>query len=63
MTCDKCGRPATVHVTQTGRESGTAIAHCCEQCAAETEIPVLLDEGLLSLVEEFLAKRGRTPRP
>jgi len=55
--CDKCGKPATFHLTEiTG---GSQVEkHLCEQCAAAEGIAVKTNMPITQLLEEFILQAG-----
>jgi len=64
MKCDKCQRPATVHLTEI--QAGKKIErHLCEQCAAQAEgYPVKSNTPINELLTNFvLAHSGVGQRP
>jgi protein arginine kinase activator len=53
LKCDKCDKPATVHLTEI--IDGEKIEkHLCEHCAAEEGITVKTDVPISQLLEEFV---------
>jgi len=57
--CDKCGKNATIHLTEI--IDGQKIEkHLCEQCAADEHITVKSNVPISQLLEDFLFQ-GTTP--
>jgi protein arginine kinase activator len=54
MTCDKCNKPATVHLTEI--KNGKKIEkHLCEQCAAQNEgFPIKAHTPINELLTNFV---------
>lgn len=61
MKCDKCNKPATIHLTEI-HEGKRMEKHLCEQCAAEAEgLPVKAHTPINELLTNFvLAHSGLT---
>ncbi|MGC9454121.1 MAG: UvrB/UvrC motif-containing protein [Phycisphaerae bacterium] len=57
--CDKCGRPATIHLTEIvgGRKIEK---HLCEDCAAEEGITVKSNVPISQLLEDFVLQTAST---
>jgi len=51
--CDKCGKPATVHLTEIVDGQKTE-KHLCEDCAAEEGITVKASLPISQLLEDFI---------
>jgi protein arginine kinase activator len=53
MKCDRCNKPATIHLTEVS--AGKRVEkHLCEQCAAETEEPVKPHTPINELLTNFV---------
>lgn len=53
IKCDKCDRPATVHMTEiTGNEK--VEKHLCEECAASEGITIKANVPITQLLEDFV---------
>ncbi|HUS48305.1 MAG TPA: UvrB/UvrC motif-containing protein [Phycisphaerae bacterium] len=53
MKCDKCGKPATVYLTEIVDGQKTQ-KHLCEDCAASEGITVKANVPISQLLEEFI---------
>lgn len=53
MKCDKCGKPATVYLTEIVNGQKTQ-KHLCEDCAASEGITVKANVPISQLLEEFI---------
>lgn len=51
--CDKCGKPATVHLTEIS-EGQKLEKHLCEDCAANEGITVKANLPISQLLEDFI---------
>lgn len=57
LKCDKCGKPATVHLTEI--EDGAKIEkHLCEICAQTEGITIKADVPISQLLESFILQSG-----
>ncbi|MGA3066268.1 MAG: hypothetical protein ABSF29_05415, partial [Tepidisphaeraceae bacterium] len=53
MKCDKCNKPATIHLTEV--TAGKRVEkHFCEQCAAETQVPIKPHTPINELLTNFV---------
>lgn len=53
FTCDKCGKPATVHLTEI--TDGQKIEkHLCENCAVSEGITIKVNVPISQLLEDFI---------
>jgi len=61
-TCDHCGKPATVHLTEIN--GGQKIEkHLCEHCAASEGITVKADVPISQLLENFVLQGSPVSAP
>jgi len=51
--CDKCGKPATIHLTEI-INSEKIEKHLCEDCAADEGITIKADVPISQLLEDFI---------
>ncbi len=60
--CDKCGKPATVHVTEVvGGEK--LEKHLCEDCAANEGVTMKAEIPISQLLEDFILQNSSGPEP
>jgi protein arginine kinase activator len=55
--CDKCGKPATVHLTEIVDGQKTE-KHLCEDCASDEGITVKASLPITQLLEDFILQTG-----
>ena len=55
--CDKCGKPATVHLTEIS-DGQKVEKHLCEDCAASEGITVKASLPISQLLEDFIFQSG-----
>lgn len=53
MKCDKCDRPATVHMTEISGDQKIE-KHLCEECAASEGITIKANVPITQLLEDFV---------
>ena len=53
LKCDKCDKPATVHLTEIVNNNKTE-KHLCEECAAAEGITIKTNVPISQLLEEFI---------
>ncbi len=59
--CDKCGQPATIHLTEiVGGNKNEK--HLCEDCAAEDGITVKSNVPISQLLEDFVLQTTSAPQ-
>lgn len=57
MKCEKCGKPATVHLTEV-LQGEKIEKHLCEECAQLEGITFSAEVPISQLLEEFILKGG-----
>ncbi len=63
IKCDKCDKPATIHLTDIADGKKSEV-HLCEECAAAEGLTVKASVPLSQLLEEFvLQKSGQPEQP
>lgn len=55
--CDKCGKPATVHLTEIA-DGQKVEKHLCEDCAVDEGITVKASMPISQLLEDFILQSG-----
>lgn len=53
LNCDKCGKPATVHMTEITNGQKTE-KHLCEECAVSEGITIKANVPVSQLLEDFI---------
>ncbi len=61
IKCDKCTKPATIHLTEIVEGQKTE-RHLCEDCAATEGITVKADVPISQLLEEFILQGSSEQR-
>ena len=54
MNCQKCNKPATVHLTEIAKNNQKHEKHLCEQCAAEEGVKVTHHMPINELLTNFV---------
>ena len=53
-SCDKCGKPASVYLTEILSDGEKVEKHLCDECAATEGITIKTNEPITKMLEEFI---------